>query len=234
MSFVLVMVGGWYFIRPALFGAPSTETISLPLTASRAEIALSTSAGRLEVGPGSGGTLIAGTLGLNRNERLERQMATRSDTQVVQLTVRQTGANILLFGTLAQDTARWLVTLSPVVPLVLKVTTGVGDSALNLADLKVTDLRFEGGVGRATVRLPKTGIVSADMKSGVGQLNVTVPSGMKARVRVSTGLGTVKMLGDFQSDGEIYTSSGYAGASNRIDLRIRGGGGAVTVEQLGR
>jgi len=90
MSLVLVVIGGWYFIRPAFPGGPSTETINLPLTAVRAEIELSPSVGRLEVGPGSGSTLIEGTLRLNRTERLERQMATRNDIQVVQLTARQT------------------------------------------------------------------------------------------------------------------------------------------------
>lgn len=186
------------------------------------------------MGPGNGSTPLGGTLGLNRNERLERRVKARGDAQVVQLTARQMGANISLFGNLGQNNARWLVTLSPELPLVLRVTTGVGDSTLDLAGLKVTDLSFEGGVGRATVRLSATRIVSADIKSGVGQLNVTIPSGMKARTRISSGLGTVKVVGDFLRDGDTSTSTGYSESKSRVDVRIEGGVGAVNVEQVGQ
>lgn len=228
-------VGVWAVVRPTVSsGGPVTETLSLPLTAARAEIALSPSVGRLDIGPGSSNALIEGTLGLNRGERLERRVTTRGGAQVVQLTAQRTGTNISPFGNLGQNNAHWLLGLSPEVPLVLRVTSGVGDSALDLTGLKVTDLTFEGGVGRATVRLPETGIVSADLQSGVGQLNVTIPSGMKARVRVGSGLGPVKVLGDFLRDGETSTSPGYAQSSNRIDLRIEGGVGAINVEKLER
>lgn len=227
----LLAVGGWYTVQPAVTGTSTTETLNVPLTAVRAEIELSPSVGRLEVGLGSGGALIEGRLELNRNERLERRTLTRGDTQVVQLSTRQSGPSISLFGHLGQDSARWLVTLSPAVPLVLEVNAGVGESALDLTGLNVTDLRFGGGVGRATVRLPATGIVSAVIESGVGELKVTVPSGMKARVQVDPGLGAVKVVGDFLRDGDTSISRGYAQSPNRVDLRIQGGVGEVYVEQ---
>ncbi|AZI44225.1 hypothetical protein EHF33_15110 [Deinococcus psychrotolerans] len=138
----LLAAGGWYVLRPAVTGTSTTETLSQPLTAARAEIELSPSVGQLDVGPGSGSTLIEGSLGLTRNERLERRTVERGDTQVVQLTARQIRPNNSLFGNLGQDDAHWLVTLSPDVPLVLKVNMGAGASTLDLANLKVTELRF--------------------------------------------------------------------------------------------
>ena len=57
---------------------------------------------------------------------------------------------------------------------------------------------------------------------------------MQVRVRVDSGLGSVRVLGDFQRDGDIHTSSGYAGFSNRVDLKIEGGVGQITVQQAGR
>lgn len=68
----------------------------------------------------------------------------------------------------------------------------------------------------------------------MGQVGVTLPRGVQARVRVTGGLGAVRVLGDFQRHGDTYTSSGYAGTSDRVDLRIEGGVGQITVEQAGR
>jgi hypothetical protein len=234
MSVLLMVIGGWYFIRPALPTGPSTETISQPLTAARAEIQLSTTVGRLDVGPTSSGKLIEGTLDLGRGDRLNRAFSTRGDTQVVSLAARRTGPDIVLPWNKGLVNSHWNIGLTPTVPLALKVSTGVGESTLNLEGLKVTDLSLNVGVGRATIHLPASGIVKASINGGVGQLGITVPRGMGARIVVSSGIGPVRVLGDFQHDGDVHTSSGYAGASNRTDLQIEGGIGQITVEQAGR
>ena len=231
---LLIGAGGWYFIRPALPAGPSTETISQPLTAARAEIQLSTTVGRLDIGPTSSGKLIDGTLNLGRGDRLNRTFSTRGDTQVVSLAASRSGPGSSLQWNNSVVNSRWNIGLTPTVPLSLRVDTGVGESTLDLETLKVTDLSLNVGVGRATVHLPATGIVRASLDGGVGQLRVTLPRGMEARIKVDTGLGAVKVLGNFQRDGDTYTSSGYAGAGNRVDLQIEGGVGQITVEQVGR
>lgn len=233
-SLVLVVIGGWYFMHPALPAGPSTQTISQPLTASRAEIQLSTTVGRLDIGPTTSGKLIDGTLDLGRGDRLDRAFSTRGDTQVVSLAARQTGPGLVLPWNNGVLNSRWNIGLTPSVPLVLKVETGVGESTLNLEGLKVTDLSLKVGVGQATIHLPAAGIVTARIDGGVGQLMVTLPRGMEARIKVGSGIGAVRVLGDFQRDGETYTSTLYAGASDRTDLRIEGGIGQITVEQAGR
>jgi hypothetical protein len=234
MSVVLIVIGGWYFIRPALPTGPSTETISQPLTAARAEIQLSTTVGRLDIGPTSSGKLIDGTLDLGRGDRLDRASSMRGDTQVVSLAASRIGPSVVLPWNNSADNSHWNIGLTPTVPLVLKVSTGVGESTLNLEGLKVTDLSLNVGVGRATIHLPASGIVKASINGGVGQLGITVPRGMEARIVVSSGIGAVRVLGDFKRDGDIYTSSGYAGASNHTDPQIEGGIGQITVKQAGR
>lgn len=231
---VLIGAGGWYFTHPAGSGAPSTQTISQPLTAARAEVQLSTTVGRLDVGEGSSGKLIEGTLDLGRNDRLDREITTRGDTQVVRLAARLTGPNVVLPWKNGVVNSRWNIGLTPKVPLVLKVETGVGESVLDLERLKVTDLSLKVGVGSATIHLPAAGMVTASIQGGVGQVGVTLPRGMQARVRVTSGLGAVRVLGDFQRDGDTYTSNGYAEGSHRIELQIEGGIGQITVEQAGR
>ena len=83
-------------------------------------------------------------------------------------------------------------------PLVLKVETGVGESTLNLEGIKVTDLSLKVGLGQAPIHLPTTGIVTARIDGCVGQPMVTIPSEMESRIKVRSGIGTVRVLGDFQ------------------------------------
>ena len=231
---VLIGAGGWYFTHPGGSGAAGTQSISQPLTAARAEIQLSTTVGRLDIGPTTSGKLIDGTLNLGRGDRLDRAYSTRGDTQVVSLAARRTGPGVVLPWNNGVVNSRWNIGLTPNVPLTLRIETGVGESTLDLETLKVTDLSLKVGVGMATIHLPAAGRVTASINGGVGQLMVTLPRGMNARIKVDTGLGAVKVLGDFQRDGDTYTSSGYAGASNLVDLKIEGGVGSITVEQAGR
>lgn len=239
MSTVVIASGGWYFTHPTGTQSqgtqsPGTQTVTWPLTAARAEVQLSTTIGRLDVAPSSSGTLIDGTFDLDRNDRLDRAFSSRGDTQVVRLAVRRTGPGVVLPWMNSTVNTRWNIGLTPRVPLILKVDTGVGESTLDLEGLQVTDLTLNVGVGKSTVHLPATGTVTASIDGGVGKIDITIPRGMQSRVRVNSGVGTVSVLGDFQHDGDTYTSNGYAGARNRVDLRIEGGVGKITVEQAGR
>jgi len=72
--------------------------------------------------------------------------------------------------------------------MALQVSTGVGESVLDLSGLQVTDLDVNSGVGQTRVTLPAQGRVSAKVSGGVGQLIVTIPDGMAARVHASAGL----------------------------------------------
>ncbi len=130
--------------------------------------------------------------------------------------------------------SRWNVGLTPKVPLSLRVETGVGESTLNLETLKVTNLSLNVSVGGTTIHLPSTGLVTATLDGGVGKIDITLPRGMQARIQVKHGIGAINVVGDFQRDGDIYTSSGYAGASNRVDLQIEGGVEQIAVKQTGR
>lgn len=57
----------------------------------------------------------------------------------------------------------WTIGLTPDIPLILKVETGVGGSVLDLERLKVTDLSLKVGVGSATIHLPAAGMVKASI-----------------------------------------------------------------------
>jgi hypothetical protein len=220
----------WSFSQPAFQTGQTTETISQAITASRAEIQLTTTVGQLEVSANNTGKLIDGKLELNGNDRLEREVSTRNGGQFVRLEAVMKGANIGLPRFLNNRNSSWIVGLAPNVPLVLQIKTGVGSSRLNLRGLKVTDLSLNTGIGQTVVTLPALGRVTARVESGVGETNIFIPRGMESRVRVSNGIGAVQISGDYQRVGDVHTSNGFETASNRVELEIDGGIGRISVE----
>lgn len=124
----------------------------------------------------------------------------------------------------------WDVALSPRLPLILDVDTGVGQATLDLSGLQVTDFSLNAGVGSVRVVMPATGRIMAVVKAGVGEVVLEIPQGVAARIDADVGLGGLSVDGNrFPRVGKYYESPEYATADNRIDLRIDGGLGAITV-----
>ena len=230
----VIVAALWAFNRPDFTGARTTETISQPITAASAEITLGNTVGRLEVSANSSGKLIDGTLELGGNDRLERELVTRNGVQIVRLEAVTSGVTIGVSELVSRNDLGWKIGLAPKLPIKLRVKVGVGVGNLELSELNITDLTVNSGVGQMTVTLPASGKVTARIEGGVGELNVIIPRGMQAQIRASNGLGEVSVSGDFQRSGDVYTSSGFASASNRVQLTVKGGIGGVTVEQSSR
>ncbi len=124
----------------------------------------------------------------------------------------------------------WDIALSPRLPLILDVDTGVGQTTLDLSGLQVTDFSLNAGVGSVRVVMPAKGRVTADVKAGVGGVSLEIPPGVAARIYADVGLGGMNIdRNRFPLAGEYYESPEYATADNRIDVRIDGGLGAITV-----
>lgn len=60
---------------------------------------------------------------------------------------------------------------------------------------------------------------------------MTIPAGLAARITATTGLGQVRVVGDFQRQGQTYVSRGYDEAENRVDLVVNGGIGSIAIQQ---
>jgi hypothetical protein len=205
-----------------------TQAISQPLEgAARAEVHLSPSVGELRIGALSGSeNLIEGTVRTARGERVVESFQASGGAAVFELKSEGRMGGSFNIG----REHGWDLRLNPNVPLALDIDTGVGRSELDLADLQITNLSIDTGVGETLVTLPRTGRYEASLSAGVGATTVRVPGGMAARVQVSSGLGAVTVRGGLERDGEIYLSPGYASAEHRVDLRVSGGVGAITIE----
>lgn len=219
----------------ALFGrswfgsSTKTETISQELgNAKQAEIFLTSGINVLRVSEGPGDTLIAGKVDYSSRERFERSFEMNGDTAVFRLESK--GVNNF-FPWFSNNTGRnWDVQLSPDIPLALTLKSGVGEVHLDLSKLNITDLELSTGVGATTVDMPATGQIRASIEVGVGETTIRIPEGMAARIEAKAGIGNVKVSDDFKRDGDSYVSSDYDNATNRIDLKVTGGIGQVTVE----
>jgi Cell wall-active antibiotics response 4TMS YvqF len=64
----------------------------------------------------------------------------------------------------------------------------------------------------------------------VGALKIVIPRSTQAQIRVSSGLGQVSVSGDYRRDGDVYTSSEFENANNRVALEVKGGVGRISVE----
>jgi Domain of unknown function (DUF5668)/Cell wall-active antibiotics response 4TMS YvqF len=226
----MLLVVFWNRSQPAFRMGQTTENISQAIIATRAEIQIGTTIGRLEIGANTSGKLIDGTLELGNRNRLEREFTTRGSAQFVRLEAGMNGPSIGLPYFMDSQNSDWKLGLSPNIPLVLRIKTGVGKSEIDLSKLRVTDFTLEGGVGSMMITLPATGRVMARIESGVGSTKIRIPNGMKARIRASSGIGEVRVSGSYERNGDVYTSSSFETASNRLELEIKGGIGQITVE----
>ncbi len=148
----------------------------------------------------------------------------------------------------------WQIYLNSKVPSDLNVHTDGGNVKLDLAGMAITHLLVDTAGGNMDVVLPAkaanlnvvaktgggnvnvelgkdtTGRNAVNAGSGGGNVVVCLPDGIAARIQASTGLGKVMIDSRFAKiDKNLYQSSDYDVAANKVDLTAGSGAGNVTV-----
>lgn len=207
----------------------SVQVVQKPLDgAERAAIEIDFSVGELrvdalEVGEG----LVKGSLDLLSGEEFTQSYHKDGSTAVYQF--GSTGSIGLPQLDLRDDEHVWDIGLTREIPLDLTIKAGIGSSDVDLTRLNLTGLSAENGIGKMVLRLPRTGKFEADVHVGIGEVTIVVPEGLSARIRGEAGLGELDVNEGFVRRGDWYESSGYASATDRVDLRVHGGIGKVSV-----
>lgn len=194
----------------------------------RAEIVIARGNGvlRIEALPESD-SLIEGTVNQGRGERVTRDFAVKG--RLATFTLRSEGPTWGPFiGDRGSDRT-WNLGLSPDVPLHLNVDLGVGESNVDLSNLMMDDLEVSLGIGRVSVTLPDEGRFRAKVDSAIGETIVVIPDGLAARIHFSTGLASRNLPAGYQAHDDVYTSSGYESADDRVDLEVRQAIGNITI-----
>lgn len=123
-----------------------------------------------------------------------------------------------------------LVTLTTTIPWSVQVSGGAGDMRLDVRELQVSKIDISGGAHRIDAQLPSPrGTVAVDVSGGANDVTLRAPAGSQWRVSVSGGVSAVTIngsssggFGDFQKE-----SSGYGGATDRLNIDISGGASHV-------
>jgi hypothetical protein len=224
----LLAVLGLYFSAGSFLGTTkvTTEQISQSLeSASRANVTITSGVSELRItGLNDSSNLISGKVDLAGDERAIKRFNKNGDVATYELRSEWPQGRMVNV-----QNHLWDLALTTRVPLGLTVETGVGRSTLELRGIELTDLNINTGVGETNLTLA-IGSYKADVSTGVGATMIHIPTGVAAKVDVERGLGSVTVRGDFDKAEDVYTSPNYAAAENRIDLRVQGGVGAITIQ----
>jgi hypothetical protein len=108
------------------------------------------------------------------------------------------------------------------IPVRVAAEIRVGDTNLDLFELKLQDLRVRYLIGDLDIRFPPVGTISGSIESTLGDITLAVPRGLGARIRLgSTVLGKCRIESDlFERHESEYFSRGFAKTENSLDLRI--------------
>jgi len=133
---------------------------------------------------------------------------------------------------LGRQEVRWDLGLTPRIPLELEVEAGVGETELDLRELRVERFLLDTGVGEVSVTFPaEVEETRARVEAGVGSITLVIPEGVAARISVDTGIGAVHVdQRRFPRSGDFYLSSRFEEAQHRLRLTIDGGIGKITVQ----
>jgi hypothetical protein len=226
---VALGVGLWFWgaSAPIVHGA-----VSQPLgTAARADVEIALRVGQLRIGAlNQSSDLVAGEIAYRDQSSVVRDFAVRGDTATFKLREQDSQANSLIKR--SDDAILWDLRLNPATPMRLTIATDVGNGAIDLAQLHVTDLDLTSSVGTTTLTLPRQGHVQANVRSGVGNITIRVPAGVAVRLELSSGIGSAQFPDTYTPQGKLYVSPGYATAANRIDLTVSRGIGNITIQQI--
>ena len=114
----------------------------------------------------------------------------------------------------------------------LSIAMGAGDAEINVSDNpELERLDFDLGVGRVNIDMSGNWDHDADVtvQGGVGSTTLRLPNDVGVRVDVTPGLGALDTSGLRQQDG-AWVNDAYATSDVTLNLRIRIGVGAVTLE----
>lgn len=141
----------------------------------------------------------------------------------------------------------WRVSLSSVPEVALDIDAGAASIDLDLTNLRVTRLYLSAGAADLDIKVPeRAGKVEVVIAAGAADIDVWIPDGVEAYIVNDSGLSSFTVSRRFPSletsgwtaeygtigghgPGEIYSSSGYRDAENRVRVEIKGGASSISV-----
>jgi hypothetical protein len=222
----LILVGGWIILN--VYWKPDLsdeETFSVSLQSAKSvRYKFSHGAGQIDIRGGAPtGTAIVGSsgAGMSKSSHLSGD---RLDVKV------EAGPSIVPF--IGPATGVWRYQLTQDVPVTLKVEAGASRLDIDLKDVQATHIELSTGASSTDLTVPAHGASILDVEAGAASINITVPESTAARIRVKEGATamTVDKNRFPQLDSGMYQSANFDSSSDRAEITIEGGLGAVTIK----
>lgn len=228
----IFLVGGVFYMGVEPGSTPRGETREIryaPGDVTEADIHISTSTGRLELGAmAERDVLVEGTVRLVGGEELQEERRIDGSKGIYRLS----SEGVSVVGVSGNETV-WDIHINGEIPTELHVGTGAGEAELSLQRMRLTALDVDLGIGATTITLPRSGVFNGTIDGGIGKLVIRVPDSLAARLRVDTGIGQVQVDENFTTAGEnAYLSPGAQNGGERATLQISSGIGQVVIESL--
>jgi hypothetical protein len=223
----LILLGIWVLSSVYLKGQTKEEGEQFVIDlqgAKQASLKVEHGAGHIEIGAGApSGQLLTGTKapGMSFSSRMAGD---KLEARI------QAGPTFIPF--IGPAGGVWHFHLNRDVPLTLKLEAGASRLSIDLSDLLVTYAKLETGASTVDLTLPaRAGSALVDIEAGAASLDVHVPEGTAARICVKEGLTALNIDTNRFSrlEGNLYQSSDYEKASNRVEVNIEAGVGSVKI-----
>jgi hypothetical protein len=235
-----------------------THTLSEPLCgATTAKIHVDVADGNLTIDRLTSGeqVLASGTLQYLPKQGLPtRSVNVENGQATLTLKARSTGRPWFHFPWSACNGAtEWQIHLNPDIQSDVTANSGGGNVKLDLGGMAITRVSAETGGGNMDVILPDnaanlrvnaktgggnvnveighgiTGSNTVNAQSGAGNVVVQIPSGIAARIHAATGWGKAIIDARFSKSDNVYESSDFDSAVNRVEITVGSGAGNVSV-----
>ncbi len=126
---------------------------------------------------------------------------------------------------------QYKVDLADTLPTDIKIQVGAGKADIDLTQINLNQFRMEVGAGSADIRFQAGGIPKNKMVIGVGagDIDIYLPEEVGIKAEHSVGVGNLKINNSTVQGGGTFTSSSYAEAEQKLDIKIDIGVGNVDI-----
>jgi hypothetical protein len=222
----IVAIGVWILIGGGVrrqTGALA-EPFSIPLQgATEADLRIDHGVGRISIGPGANaGDFLTGTRGVGMNQSVQL-VGDRLQVKI------EAGPSFIPF--MGPPGGIWEYRLDGNVPTQLTIHSGASRLDLDLTELSVTRLEFQGGASNLNLTLPaRVSHSVSEIEAGAASIEVRVPRGVGLRLHAtSVGSLNVDEAAFPRRASDMYESADYETAATRADVKIDGGATSVRV-----
>ena len=228
----LVVVIVWWAIAGSPVTSRATEPIEISIGEARsATLDISVAAGQIEIKAGaSDGNLVDGYISQSIAKHLQQSYEVNAG--IGNLEINSNGNTFIFPWVDGFRQLLWQLNLTSEIPLVIAINSAIGDQRLDLRGLDVDSLDLTAAIGSIEIVLPSVGEFDGRISTPIGSVKILVSSGTLLEIKTDTGLSTIQVPEGFTRQGDVIYSPGATSANALIQLVVEQPIGRLIVEQL--